>query len=75
MTPDQASKKRNENDVYSNLQDKGQKHKPKFKLGQLVPTTDIRIVFEKGDTTKWSYKIYTITEVIHDTVASYRINY
>ena len=32
-------------------------------------------VFSKGDSTNWSYNLYTITEVIHDTVPSYRINY
>ena len=32
-------------------------------------------VFTKGDSTNWSYNSYTITEVIHDTVPSYRINY
>ena len=75
MTPIQASKKVNEKLVYSNLQDKRQKQKPKFKLGQLVRTADIKRVFSKGDSTNWSYNLYTITEVIHDTISSYRIDY
>ena len=75
MTPIQASKKSNERLVYSNLQDRRQKQRPKFKLGDLVRTSDIRRVFSKGDSTNYSYEIYTITEVIHDTIPSYRINY
>ena len=75
MTPIQASKKSNEKLVYSNLQDRRVKQKPKFKLGELVRTADIKKVFSKGDSTNYSYKLYTITEVIHDTIPSYRIDY
>ena len=75
MTPIQASKKANEKIVYSNLQDKRKILNPKYKLGQLVRVSDIRRVFSKGDSTNYSYKFYTITEVIHDTIPSYRIDY
>ena len=75
MIPIQASKKLNEKEVFSNLQDKGKELEPKFKLGRLVRTADFKRVFSKGDSTNYSYKIYTITEVIHDTVPTYRINY
>ena len=75
MTPNQDSKKSNERKVYSNLKDRREIRKPKFKLGQLVRAADIKRVFSKGDSTNWSYRLYTITEVIHDTVPSYRINY
>ena len=74
-TPIQASKKSNEELVYSNLQDRRDKQQPKYKLGQLVRTADIKKVFSKGDSTSYSYLLYTITEVIHDTIPSYRINY
>ena len=74
MTPIQASKKINEKLVFSNLRDDRVKLQPKFKLGQLVRTADIKKVFSKGDSTNYSYEIYTITEVIHDTIPSYRIN-
>ena len=40
----------------------------------MVRTADIKKVFSKGDSTNWSYQIYTITEVIHDTIPSYRID-
>ena len=75
MTPDQASKKSNEKEVYSNLQDKRRKLNPKYKSSQLVRTADIEKVSSKGDPTSWSYNLYTITEVIHDTIPSYRIDY
>ena len=74
-TPIQASKKVNERKVYYNLKDKRSKLNPKFKLGQLVRTTDNKKVFSKGDSTNYSYKLYTITEVIHDTIPSHRIDY
>ena len=75
MTPIQTSKKPNEKLFYSNLQDKGRKLNPKYKLGQLVRTADNKRVFSKGDSTNWSYKLYTITEIRHDTLPSYRIDY
>ena len=75
MTPIQASKKSNEKIVFDNLGDDRVKQKPKYELGQLIRTADIKRVFSKGDSTNWSYKLYTITEVIHDTIPSYRINY
>ena len=75
MKPIDASKKSNEKIVYSNLQDKRKILDPKYKLGQLVRTADIKRVFGKGDSTNYSYKLHTITEIIHDTIPSYRIDY
>ena len=75
MTPNQASKKVNEKLVSSNLQDRRVKQTSKYKLGQLVRTADIKKVFSKGDSTNYSYKLYTITKFIHDTIPSYRIDY
>ena len=75
MTPVQASKKVNEKEVFSNLRDDRVKQKPKFHLSQLVRTADIKRVFSKGDSTNYSYKLYTITEAFHDTIPAYRINY
>ena len=75
MTLIQASKKSNKKIVYNNLKDNREIEKPKFELEQLVRTADIKRVFSKGDSTNYSYKLYTITEVIHDTIASYRIKY
>ena len=75
MTPNQASKTSNETFVYSNLKDDRVKQKPKYKLGQLVRTADIKKVFSKGDSTNYSYLLYTITEIIRDTIPSNRIEY
>ena len=75
MTPNQASKKSNEKLGFFNLQDRRVKQQPKFNLGQLVRTVVFNKVFSKGDSTNYSYKLYTITEVIHDTIPSYRIDY
>ena len=75
MTPIQASKKVNEKEVFSNLRDDRVKRQPKLKLGDLVRTADIKRVFSKGDSTNYSYKLYTKTEVNHDTIPSYRIDY
>ena len=41
-TPIQASKKTNEKVVFFNLQDQSFRQIPKFKLGQLVRTSDIK---------------------------------
>ena len=74
MKPIDAFKKSNEKLVDSNFQDRRIKQQPKFKLGQPARTADIKRVFSKGDSTNWSYKLYTINGVIHDSVPSYRFN-
>ena len=73
MKPIDASKKAHEKLVLNSLQDEREKHTPKFNLRQLVRSAEQRKVFSKGDSTNWSYKSYTITEVIHDPIPSYRI--
>ena len=70
MTPIQSCKKSKEKIVYNNLKDDREIQKPKFKLGQIVRRADIKRVFSKGDSTNYSYKLYTITEIIHDTIPS-----
>ena len=70
MTTIQPSKKSNEKLVYSNLPYRRNRQKPKVHLSQLVRTVDIIKVFRRGDSTNWSYKLYSITEVIHDTIPS-----
>ena len=66
--------KKNEGYVYKKLLDKRKKVKPKFQLTDLVRTADLNKTFSKGDTTNWSYKLYKITEIIVDTIPSYRLN-
>ena len=61
--------------VYSSLQDRRVRQDPKFELGQLVRTADIENVFSKGDSTNWSQKLYTITQIFHDTIPRFGIKY
>ena len=74
LSPIQASFKKNEGFVYKNSIDKRNKIKPKYKIGGLVRTADLKKTFSKSDTTNWSYKLYKITEIINDTIPSYKIN-
>ena len=74
LSPKDASLKKNEGYVYKNLLDKRKKIKPKYEIGDLVGTADLKKTFSKGDTTNWSYKIYKITEIINDTIPSYHID-
>ena len=74
LSPKNASLKKNEGYVYKNLLDKRKKVKPKFQINDLVRTADLKRTFSKGDTTNWSYKLYKITEIINDTIPSYKIN-
>ena len=74
LSPKDASLKKNEGFVYKNLLDKRKKIKPKYQINDLVRTADLKKTFSKGDTTNWSYKLYKITEIINDTIPSYKID-
>ena len=74
LSPKDASLKKNEGYVYKNLLDKRKKVKPKFQINNLVRSADLKKTFSKGDTTNWSYKLYKITEIINDTIPSYKID-
>ena len=74
LSPKDASLKKNEGFVYQNLLDKRKKVKPKYQINNLVRTADLKKTFSKSDATNWSYKLYKITEIINDTIASYKIN-
>ena len=75
LSPKDASLKKNEGYVYKNLLDKRKKVTPKFQINDLVRTADLRDKrFLKSDTTNWSYKLYKITEIINDTIPSYKID-
>ena len=74
LTPIRASLKKNEGYVYKNLLDERKKVKPKFQLNDLVRTADLKKTFSKSDTTSWSYILYKITEIVNDTIPSYKIN-
>ena len=72
MTPVQPSLEVNEKEVISNLQENRQQIKPKIHQGRLVLTACFKEVFSKGDSTNYSYELYTITEVLHTTIPSHR---
>ena len=74
LTPLQASLKKNEGYVYKILLDNCKKIKPKYEIGDLVRTADLKKTFSKSDTTNWSCKLYKITETVNDTLASFKIN-
>ena len=74
LSPKDASLKKNEGFVYRNLLDKRNKIKPKYEIGDLVRTANLKKTFSKGDTTNWSYKLHKITEIINDTIPSYRLD-
>ena len=74
LSPTQASLKKNEGYVYKILLDKRKKVKPKYEINDLVRVADLKKTFSKGDTTNWSYKLYKITEIVNDTIPSYKIN-
>ena len=74
LSPKDASLKKNEGFVYKNLLDKRKKIKPKYQINDLVRTADLKKTFSKSDTTNWSYKLYKITEIIKDTIPSYKID-
>ena len=74
LSPIQASLMKNEGYVYKNSLDKRNKMKPKFQINDLVRTADLKKTFSKSDTTNWSYKLYKITEIVNDTISSYKIN-
>ena len=74
LSPKDASLKKNEGYVYKSLLNKREKVKPKFQINDLVRVADLRKTFSKGDTTNWSYILYKITEIINDTIPSYRLH-
>ena len=75
LTPIQASLKKNEGFFHKNLLDKRKKITPKFQINDLVRTADLKKTFSEGDRTNWSYKLYKITEIITDTVPSYKLDF
>ena len=74
LTPVQASLIKNEGFVYKNIIDERNKIKPKFQINDFVRVADLKKTFSKGDTTNWFYELYKITEIINDTIPSYKIN-
>ena len=66
--------KKNEGFGYKNFLNKRNKITPKFEIGDLVRTADLKRTFSKGDTSNWSYKLYKLTEINNDTIPAYKID-
>ena len=47
---------------------------PKLQVNDLIRVAVLKKTFSKGDTTNWSYKLYKLTEIINDTIPSYKID-
>ena len=75
MSPIQTSKVAIDESIICNLVGKRKKRKPKYNIGFLVRTTDKRKTFPEGGRTVFSYALYTITQLLHDTVPSLRIKF
>ena len=54
--------------------DKRKKMEAKLQTNDLVRTAGLNKTFSKSDTTNWSYETYKITEIINDTIPSYKID-
>ena len=64
LTPSPASLKKNEGYVHRNLLDKRKKIKPKYEVGNLFTTAELKQTFSKGDTTNWSYKLIKLQKLL-----------
>ena len=76
MTPVKVSKKENELRVWRNLYPEHLEiHdiKPKFSVGNKVRISEKKKTFEKGYTTRWTEKIFTIVEVKLTSPVKYKI--
>ena len=76
MTPVEASKKKNELGVWRTLYpDHLERHNinPEFSVGDKVRISKKKKTFEKGYTTRWTEKIFTIVEVKRTSPVTYKI--
>ena len=76
FTPIEAKKASNHKQVFENLFRKkfGERMtRPKFKIGDQVRIVLKRKIFDKGYTSNWTDKIYTIAEVLTTFPTTYRI--
>ena len=76
MTPEEASRKENEDRVYLNLyvQEISQTAKPKFKVGDKVRISKYkRKIFDKGYTPNWTEEIFVIAKIQCTNPITYKI--
>jgi len=77
MTPVEASKKINENIVWTNLyptsQDIKAPKEPMYSVGDKVRIMKKKKFFEKGYTPRWTEEIFTIVQVLYTNPTTYKI--
>ena len=76
MTPEEASRKENEDRVYLNLygQELSQTAEPKFKVGDKVRISKYkRKIFDKGYTPNWTEEIFAIDKIQYTNPITYKI--
>ena len=76
MTPKEASKKKNEAQVWHKLYGdyKPVKYEvPKFKAGDKVRITKKKAIFEKGYTPRWTEEVFTVSEIRYTDPFTYKI--
>ena len=73
LTRIQAFLKLDDETGYHNLWDKRNRKKPKFKLGELVGTTDKKNIFSEDDKTKSAYRFCAVKDFISDKTPTYFI--
>lgn len=75
MSPFEASKLENRDEVYNNLykEDEQSETKPKFKVGDRVRITRKKNRFEKGSTENWTREIFVITKIRNTKPVVYHI--
>lgn len=75
MTPIEASKKENEDEVLLNINDVKpiKKTKPKFSTNDYVRLSVKKNTFEKGYTPNWTHEVFKIVEVLETKPNTYKI--
>ena len=76
MTPVEASKKKNELEVWRNLYPNRLdiiNINPKFSIGDKVRLSKKKALFEKGYTTRWTEEVFTITKINRTSPITYKV--
>ena len=75
MTPNEASRKENENKVWINLYPElgGKTLSPKFLIGDNVRIAKKKKIFDKGYTEKWTEEVFKISKIQLTIPMTYKI--
>jgi len=76
MTPTEASKRQNENQVWRNLYgdySPPERKMPKFSIDDNVRITKKKGIFDKGYTPNWTEEIFTVSEVRYTDPITYKL--